>query len=363
VTDTPNPEAEWRLGKLYGAAEGAVDLRRWRAVSDEEAEQLQASSRLVSNLASQRDFRGLVDAVGRWIETVERIGTRLAAGQTLPRSVLTMAALDLAAISHAAYRCEQNIVSIARMLEAKDLANAEHMGAVEAARRFLQTRRGFLACSALTPDARAGRIEFNLVDSTVHVAGLAAFDAADFGRVVLGEVGGFMVSSVAALADACAEPVRQLVALLEDVPDGVMPDLVRVRGADRPSGVDFASLAIRPAVALRRFSDHVGTVPPLELHRELLLVINANTRQQIAIGPIEVSSSSEASRVNTAVDELPHISFTLDVELLGSAPVDFWGRVTLDMSEDGVGRRLFAGAVQDASGPNPWRSSARVGSS
>ena len=63
------------------------------------------------------------------------------------------------------------------------------------------------------------------------------------------------------------------------------------------------------------------------------------------------SPSSEASRVNTAVDELPHISFTLDVDLLGSAPVDFWGRVTLDMSEDGVGRRLFAGAVQDALGP------------
>ena len=137
--------------------------------------------------------------------------------------MLIAAALDLAAIAHAAARCERSILATADSLQAQGHADAGHTEAVEAARRFLHTRRAYLACSALTPDARAGRIEFNLVDSTVHVAGLAAFDAADFGRVVLGEVGGFMVSSVAALADACAEPVRQLVALLEDVPDGVMP--------------------------------------------------------------------------------------------------------------------------------------------
>ena len=126
-------EMQWTLGKLRRRSDGSTDLDRWRPVSDEEAEQLQASSRLVRDLGSQRDLQSLVAAVERWLETVERVGERLTAGETLPEALLTAAALDLAAIAHAAARCERGILATSDSLRAQGYADAGHTEAVEAA--------------------------------------------------------------------------------------------------------------------------------------------------------------------------------------------------------------------------------------
>ena len=155
------------------------------------------------------------------------------------------------------------------------------------------------------------------------------------------------------LAGAIAEPARQLEALLDDVPDGVIPDLVRVEGGDRPSRATFTALPIAQAGALRRFSDRLDTLTPDQFAQALFEVIEVAAHQRVAIGSVNVSSASENVRANTAVNELPHAEFTLDVDLLGSAPVDFWSAVTFDVTEGGPGHRLFAGAVQDASGREP----------
>jgi hypothetical protein len=253
---------QWTLGKLYRRPDGATDLRQFRPVSDQEAEQLQAGSRLVRELGSQRDFQSLVQAVERWLQTVEQVRERLGAGEAIPKSVLVSAALDLAAMGHAGARCERSVLATAESLLAQGHADAEHTGVVEAARRFLQTRQAYLACSALAPDARDGKIAFTLDDSAVRIPGLTAFDAAAFGYMLLAEVGQFMVVSVGALADAIAEPARQLEALLDDAPDGVTPDLVRVEGGGRPSRATFAALPIAQAAALRRFSERLETLTP-----------------------------------------------------------------------------------------------------
>lgn len=348
-------QMQWTLGKARRRPDGGTDLHRWRPVSDAEAEQLQASSRLVRDLGSQRDFQSLVAAVERWRKSIDRVRERLTAGHALPKAVVTAATLDLTAMGHAAVRCVQSVLASAQSLHAQGHADTEHTAAVEAGSRFLQTRQAFLTCSALAPEARDGKIAFTLDGSAVHVAGLTAFDAADFGRALLGEVGGCMVASVGALAEAIAEPARQLEALVDDVPDGVIPDLVRVEGGDRPSRETwtFAELSIAQAVALRRFSERLDTLTPSQFAGALFEVMNASARQQVAIGSVNVSSASESARANTAVNELPHAELTLEVDLLGSAPVDFWSAVTFDVVEEGVCQRLFAGAVQDASGPVP----------
>lgn len=353
MAQTTDHELHWTLGKLRRRPDGGTDVHQWRPVSDEEAEQLQANSRLVRDLGSQRDFQSLIAAVERWLETVERVRERLAAGEPLPKALLTAATLDLTANAHAAARCEQGILATADLLRAQGHADVGHTEAVEEARRFLHTRRAYLACSALAPDARDGKVAFTLVDSAVRLVGLTVFDAADFGRALLGEVGGFMVASVGALADAIAEPARRLEALLDDVPDGVSPDLVRVEGGERPSRATFTALPIAQAGALRRFRERLDTLTPDQFAQAMFEVIHVTARQQVAIGSVNVSSSSENVRANTAVNELPHAEFRLDVDLLGSAPVDFWSAVTFDMIEDGPGHRLFAGAVQEASGPAP----------
>ena len=87
----------WTLGKLYRRPDGGADLRQFRPVSDNEAEQLEADSRLVRELGSQHDFQSLVHTVERWLQTVERIRERLTAGEAIPKSVVISAGLDLGA--------------------------------------------------------------------------------------------------------------------------------------------------------------------------------------------------------------------------------------------------------------------------
>ncbi len=287
------------------------------------------------------------------MQTVEQARKRLAAGEELPKAMLVAAALDLVAMGHAGARSERSLAATAQSLLAQGHADAEHTRAVEAARRFLQTRPAYLACSARVPDARNGKIAFTLHDSAVRVSGLTAFDAAAFGYTLLSEVGQFVVVSVGVLAGAIAEPARQLEALLDDAPNGVIPDLVRVEGRDRPSRATFAALAIAQAAALRRFSDRLDTLTPDQFAQALFAVIEAGAHQRVAIGSVNISSASESARATTAVNELPHAELTLDVDLLGSAPIDFWSAVTFDVAEGGLGHRLFAGAVQDASGREP----------
>jgi hypothetical protein len=343
-------DVPWTLGKVWHRPDGTLELRQFRTVADQEAEQLQASSRLVRALGSQRDFQSLVQTVERWLQTVEWVRERLAAGKAVPKAVLISAALDLAAMARASARCEQSVLATADSLLAEGHADVRHTAAIEAARRTLQTRQANLICSVLAEDVRGGAIPFVLVDSAVRIAGLTAFDAAALGCTQLAEVGQFVVTTVGALADAIAEPARELVALLDEVPDDIAPDLVRLEGGDYPSKATFAALPIAQAAALHRFSEQLATLTPDQYAQALFAVINADVHQQIAIGSVDVSSASDDSRANTAVNELPHAEATLDVNLLGSAPMDFWSAVTFDVIAEGTGQRLFTGAVQDASG-------------
>jgi hypothetical protein len=59
-------EMDWTLGKVRRRPDGVTDVQQWRPVSDDEAEQLRASSRLVRDPGSQRDFQSLIAAVERW---------------------------------------------------------------------------------------------------------------------------------------------------------------------------------------------------------------------------------------------------------------------------------------------------------
>lgn len=343
-------DMQWMLGNLMHSPDGSQELRRFRAVSDQEAEQLQASARLIRELGSHRDLQSLVQAVQRWLQTVERVRELLVAGKAMPTAVLVSAALDLASMGHASVRCERSVLATAASLLAQGHADAEHTATIEAARRFLQARQAYLICSALAESTRGGAIAFTLVDSAVRIVGLTVFDADALGYTLLAEVGQFVVVGVGTLADAIAEPAHQLEALLNGVPDGIVPDLVRVEGDDRPSRIKFAALPIAQAVALRRFSEQLGTLTPDQFAEALFAVSGAGVYQQIAIGSIDVSPASGSARANTAIDEQPHANIALDIDLLGSAPIDFWSAVTFDVIQDGLGQRLFAGAVQDASG-------------
>ncbi|MDQ6804320.1 MAG: hypothetical protein M3065_05010 [Actinomycetota bacterium] len=114
-----------------------------------------------------------------------------------------------------------------------------------------------------------------------------------------------------------------------------------------------SALPIAQAAALRRFSERLETLTPDQIAEALFAVMNATAHQHVAIGSVDISSASESARAITAVNELPHAGLTVDVDLLGSTPIDFWNAVTFDIIENGVGQRLFAGAVQDASGRDP----------
>ncbi|MCW3033355.1 MAG: hypothetical protein JWM60_1700 [Solirubrobacterales bacterium] len=346
-------EMNWALGKLLRAPDDVAELRQFRPVSDQEAEQLQSSARVVRELGSLRGFQSLLHAVERWLGSVERARDRLAAGNTVPSAVRISAALDLVAMKRASAGCVRQVITTTESLAAEGHADATHTQAVDDALRFLQTRQAYLIISGLSQAPSDAAIEFSLVDTAVQLYGVTAFSANALGYLLVAEVGQFTGITLAALAAAIAEPASQLAALLEEVPDDVIPDLVRVDGTSSPPGLTLTSLPIAQAVALRRFSQRLQTLPPDQFAEAAFEVINAGVQQQVAIGSVDVSTASANARASTAVNDMPHLNITVDVDLVGSAPIDYWSATTFNIIGEGTGQQLFAGAVQRASGGEP----------
>jgi hypothetical protein len=343
-------QMQWALGNVLRISDGTNELRQYRPVSDQEAEHLQTSARLVRDIASIRDFQSLVQAVERWLASVEQVRTRLVAGETLPEALLVSATLDLAAMKLAGANCVRHVLATADSLRTEGHADATHSAAIETALRFLQTRQAYLICESLADEPPGAPIALTLLGSAVRLGAVTAFNADAFGYVLLAEIAQFTVVTLAALADAISESIRQFEALLEEAPEGVMPDLVRVEGTDGPSRATFTALPIAQAVALRSFSARIATLTPDQFAEAVSEVIRADVQQQIAIGSVDVTTASENARTTTAVNEMPHAQVTLAADLLGSAPVDYWSAVTFDAISEGTGERLFAGAVQRAFG-------------
>lgn len=190
-----------------------------------------------------------------------------------------------------------------------------------------------------------------LVDGVVRIAGVRSYGAAELGHVLMLELARLVFLYLDVFSQALEEAASELEALTAGLPPDAHPDLVRlsINAAESPPNATFANLPIAEAIALRRFRALVPTLTtPARLAEAVFELIGSGTRHRFHVGDIDISGATVKGTATGSVNAVPTANIEVDVDLVGSAPVDYWAPVTIDVTRGNYAQRLFSGAVQEA---------------
>jgi len=110
----------WLIATISRAADRNWEISGSRTLSNEAAEDLKAKGRFINEVVKQREFERVVEAVRRWVETLEGVERQLRDQGTLSAGLRAAAALDLIALARSVELCEDALVETARRGAALD---------------------------------------------------------------------------------------------------------------------------------------------------------------------------------------------------------------------------------------------------
>jgi hypothetical protein len=318
---------------------------RWEVTTDAELsnerfEELRHGALFVSELAEQREFRRLLATVARWEHTVERAREELADEGQVSRATCRAAALDLIAIARAADRLEQSVVDdVGTVTDAP----AEAVAAFTEIRHRIRALPDHLLVHELARQAAGDGIELVLVDGVVHIGKKRAHSARDVAAGLLGNRHWLASAHLAVFETRFDGVAAAIESAAEEVRDGT-PCLVSYE-----PGISFIELPVTGVEALRRFfGERRAARGQEDAVRGMIELIQASLRERLIIAGVDVTVGLLASSTSTGIDQLPasQIELDLDLDLLGSTPLEYSGAVRYSLERGGIDDQMFAGAVQ-----------------
>jgi hypothetical protein len=351
VPDRGEDDWIWLIATISRAADRNWEIRGTQTLSNEAAEVLQAKGRLINEVAKQREFNRLVEAVRRWAETLTGVERQLRDQGTLSAGLRVAVALDFIAMARAVELCEEALVETSQRAAAVDAQYAEGVRRLEEMRHSLRARPAYLVVPGLAARARTGDLNLVLVDGIVRFAGITSHGAAELSHVLMLELARLVFLYLDVFSQALEEAASELVALTASLPPGAYPDLIRFpsNAAESLPDARFANLPIAEAIALKQFRTQVPTLTtPSRLAEAVFELMGSGTHHRFQVGDIDISGAAVTGTASDTVNAPATAKIDVDLDLIGSAPVDYWARVTIDAALGNYARRLFSGAVQQA---------------
>jgi hypothetical protein len=336
----------WTLGGL-SYEDGVWRVTTAKELSRERFEELRQKTLFVSRLAEQREFRRLLDAVARWSGTVERetevlVSRRLTTSQA-PQALV----FDLVAVAHAARRVEG--VLSEEVASATD-APAELVHTFTEIRHRVRAMPNYLLTHELARQASEEGIEVMLVDDVLYLGKSRALPARN---VPVGLLGSFywLVSAHIAIFERRVEEMATDIESAAATVTGGMPHLIVFTDRSQLTGpMSFTELPLPVIAALRGFfRERRRALTPEEAVTAAMTLARATTRAELTVAGVGVTGGMFSSSAGSGVNELPQSRFKLDLDLLGSTPVEYWGAVHYSIAQGDLLDQMFAGAVQSVS--------------
>jgi len=333
----------WTIGGLSRDDAGCT-VTKVREITEVEFAELERKVTFVVELASQTDYGRLLAAVARLDALLEVAREELEAeGRPSPRSAASLP-LDLAAAVEAARRLE---ALLADKIDAAADLPPQVVSAFHGLRHGIRASGPYLVAYELAD--RGGQIKLVLRDRAVHFDGHGRNSAQQVARGLLG----LLFSLVRAYLDAFQQRFEDVAIELERfaaaVTDG-SPCLISY--GTGPSGrerVRFRNIPLQEVEALRRFYvEGSASGHPEELVQAALALMGATLQAELHMGDVNIAAGLVDGDTADSVNDFPTAKFQVDLRLLGSAPLDYWGPVSYRVAQNGYEEELFAGAVQAA---------------
>jgi hypothetical protein len=343
----PDRPTGWFVVVVEQDADGKPSLSVHRALEDAAGSELIDTVKFIHDLTAFREFRRAVETAQRWIATIGRASSQVLEDLVLPHSTEMAIRLDTEALAKAALECDRDI-------RARATAGADTPGQF-ARRQVFETRRGatvatpeYLRVLGLASRARDGTLGLVKAHGDVRIAGVEGIEPTVIASGLLGRLASLVFASLEMLQpefEAAAERIDEAV-------DGVAHGTPQL--AYFPPGADPTSMQLRltdlPLLQIAAVRHFLVSVPAINSPEALAIasanLMQAGERPHVEIGGINVSGAARNIRATSSLDVARRATISIDVELAGSAPIDYWAAVSVDMIR-GPGRGpLFNGAVR-----------------
>ena len=180
----------------------------------------------------------------------------------------------------------------------------------------------------------------------LYVRGFETYSARDLVAATLGGLIELVVAHFVLREPTYRVLADELRPLTRSVPKG-MPSLFSFieTSAAKPSNYELTDF---PVFALARLDHAFDGVRAGRGQQAILELLQGRYRRILRFGKASADAAAVGGTSSEGLDALPTATVQLDVDLLGSEPIDYWAPMSDRVEEGGEGREMFLGAVQRA---------------
>lgn len=184
------------------------------------------------------------------------------------------------------------------------------------------------------------------LDGALRIFPVANFTAHDLVSLLIGELGLALVDYLRLCEKEFRFLVEEMRLHIDHVEEGI-PILLRLVGPpgrerDKVQMTDF------PVYEMGALEATFELINAGEGPEGILNILRTRQRRRLFFGEASAESAAVGGTSSGGLDRLPEATIRLDIDLLGSEPIDYWADVTDEIEQGSMKQQMFAGAVQTA---------------
>lgn len=340
-------ERRWKLGGRVTQA-GRHNCSFVRDLSEVEVSELKAKFRVIHELAEQRGMTRALESGNRWGALLDAAQEEIELDGAISAQSQKAAQLELRAFTRLCGRFIDELEE-----RAADLPPGPDSSQSPSFLDRIEQIRRTGPYALLTEASGAGKpendslLQLRKTPDPLYVRGFEVYGARELVARTVGDLVGLLVSYFLLRGPSyrlLATEIRQLSRL---VPEG-MPSIfsfIEADGDERPSSYEMTDL---PVFALAGLDHAFNGVKHGQGPDAILELLRGRYRRKLRFGKASADSAAIGGNSSDGFDMLPTATVQLDIDLLGSEPIDYWAPMSDSVEEGEFGRDMFLGAVQRA---------------
>jgi hypothetical protein len=337
-------ERHWKLGGRFSES-NKHQISYVRDLSQSEVDDLREKFKFVWELADQDRFARILESGNRWGRILDAGARDLEADQRVSNLTQRLAALELVAFVRLGERMAGELVT-----EAHELAQKPEPERTHFEQTYERLSRAGLYSQLLEIADRDGfpasPLRVRKVVDPFYLGGLEAYGARDLVAKAVFEFGRLLIDYLLLSRGVFRAISTELRSHIDAVSTG-MPSLILppVEAVDAPTRCEFVDFPVFALMGLEGVFEEMGQGRAEEA---ILRLIRSRSRRTVRFGAGSADSAVSGGPSSEGLDALPTAKMTINVDLLGSEPIDYWAPLRETIEEGGHRKEMFSGSVAQA---------------
>jgi hypothetical protein len=338
-------ERRWKLGGRFSES-NKHQLSYVRDLSQSEVDDLRKKFKFVWELADQDRFARILESGNRWGRILDAGARELEADQRVSNLTQRSAALELVAFVRLGERMARELAT-----EARELAQTPEPQRTRFEQTYERLCSAGLYSQLLEIADRDGfpaspLLRVRKAVDPFYLGGLEAYGARDLVDKAVFEFGRLLADYLLLSRSVLRAISTALRSYIDAVSTG-MPSLIHppIKAVGEPSRCEFVDF---PVFALAGLEGVFEEISRGRAEEGILHLIRSRSRRTVRFGTGSADSAVSGGPSSEGLDAVPSAKMKIDVDLLGSEPIDYWAPLRETIEEGGYRQEMFSGSVAQA---------------